>query len=328
MTGFLFRKEMKMLIGLVLLTAGIFFCSLFFGASDVNLQSPEGRWVLLELRLPRALLALMVGASLGLSGAVLQALFRNPLADPHLTGVSAGGAVGVVLGSRWLASAGALAALPVLSAAGSLAALALVYRLAKKNGVLSIYTLLLAGVMVNSFFIALIIFLQSMAKSDEMAGVLFWLLGSMGTAGRKDWIVAAAVLVPVFIFLLRKARALNLLSLGESQAQALGVPVERTKRTLFRLAALLTGSAVSASGMISFVGLIAPHLARLGGGADYRKLLPASALIGGSLLMLSDLLARTLLRPQELPAGVITSFLGVPFFLWLLKRRECSEGVS
>ena len=150
----------------------------------------------------------------------------------------------------------------------------------------------------------------------------------MGTAGRKDWIVAAAVLVPVFIFLLRKARALNLLSLGESQAQALGVPVERTKRTLFRLAALLTGSAVSASGMISFVGLIAPHLARLGGGADYRKLLPASALIGGSLLMLSDLLARTLLRPQELPAGVITSFLGVPFFLWLLKRRECSEGVS
>lgn len=322
-----FKKELKLFLGLALMTAGLFAAGLLLGASWANPFSSEGQWVIWELRFPRTLLALAVGGSLGCAGAVLQSLFRNPLADPHLTGISAGGAAGVVLGSCLLASwSGFSAWLPLLSAAGSLAALALVYRLGQKNGILSVYTLLLAGVMVNSFLIALIVFLQSVSRSDEMAGVLFWLLGSLGAATKQDGGVVLAVLLPVFAIFLSRARALNLLSLGESRAQALGVPVEQTKRFLFFLAAVLTGTAVSTSGMISFVGLIAPHLSRLLAGSDYRRLIPASFFLGGSLLMLSDLLARTLFSPQEIPAGVVTSFLGVPFFLWLLKRKETKAG--
>lgn len=322
-----FKKEAGLLLILVLISAVLFVCSLLTGAAEVNPASAEGRWVILELRLPRTILAFAVGASLGLAGAVLQSLFRNPLADPHLTGISAGGAAGVVLASCVFASwTGFAVWLPVFSAGGSLLTLALVYWLGKRNGVLSVYTLLLAGVMVNSFLIAMIVFLQSVSRSDEMAGVLFWLLGSLGSASKRDGVMVLAVMVPVFCVYLVNARALNLLSLGESRAQSLGVPVEKTKQFLFFLAALLTGAAVSTSGMISFVGLIAPHLARLLTGSDYRRLIPASLFLGGSLLMLSDLLARTLFRPQEIPAGVITSFLGVPFFLWLLKRRESGRG--
>lgn len=327
MNGSPSRKSVLFFGVLLLISLFLFAASLLFGAASAPLLSEEGRWIVTQLRFPRALLAFAVGASLAAAGSVLQSLFRNPLADPHLTGISAGGAAGVVAASCFASSwSGFSAALPVFSAAGSLLTLMIVYHLGRRGGVLSVTTLLLAGVMVNSFLIALIVFLQSVLRSDEMAGVLFWLLGSLGGASPQEGWRVAGVLIPVLAVFLWHAKALNLMSLGEFRAQALGVPVEKTKAVLFFAAALLTGAAVSSSGMISFVGLIAPHLARFWTGPDYRRLIPASVLMGGSLLMLSDLLARTLFSPQEIPAGVVTSFLGVPFFLWLLRRGSKTGG--
>lgn len=310
-------------------SAALFCASLFFGAARVSPWTEEGLWILRELRFPRALLAFAVGASLAAAGSVLQALFRNPLADPHLTGVSAGGAAAVVLASLGAVSwSGFTGSLPLICAAGSLAALAAVVRLGRRGGVLSVTTLLLAGVMVNSFLVALIVFLQSIRRSEEMEGVLFWLLGSLGSAPASQGWQVCAVLLAGSAVLLSQAKALNLIAAGEGRAQALGVPVEKTKILLFAVTALLTGAAVSASGMIGFVGLIAPHLARFRTGQDYRLLIPASLLTGGSLLLLSDLLARTIFSPQEIPVGVLTAFLGVPFFLRLLHHSGAKPGVQ
>jgi iron complex transport system permease protein len=201
-------------------------------------------------------------------------------------------------------------------------AVLVVYRLSLRKGALSLYTLLLVGVMLNSLFISTIIFLQSLVRSDELVTVLFWLLGSLTFTNYTRLLIVAVILASCAIPLILNARKMNLLSMGESTAQALGVDIEKTKRSIFFLAALLTAMAVSVSGIIGFVGLVVPHLTRSLLGSDYRKTLPACVLLGGGVLLWSDILARMLIRPQELPVGVITSFLGVPFFIYFMKRKE------
>lgn len=317
-----FRLAMTLLLILLLLAV---VTSLMSGTAKISLDSPEGEFILFHIRLPRTLLALLVGMALSLAGASFQALLRNPLADPHLLGVSAGGALGVVIGSGFLMAGALVFSIPVLSLLGSLLAVVIVYRFSLRKGALSLYTLLLIGIVLNSLFVSMIVFLQSLFRSDELMTVLYWLLGNLSFTNYKRLVIVSAVLFSGAAFLMFQARRLNLLSVGESTAHSLGVPVERTKRIIFFLAALLTGVAVSMSGMIGFVGLVVPHLARLLFGADYRRLLPASALLGAAVLILSDSLARMIIAPEELPVGVVTSFLGAPFFIYLLKRREAKR---
>lgn len=311
------------LLGMFLAIA--FLVSLMFGTAKIEWGSRESQFILLHIRLPRTLLAFLVGMALSLAGAVFQALLRNPLADPHLLGVSSGGALGVVIGSGFLMAGSLTLLIPTLSLIGSVTAVFVVYRLSMRKGALSLYTLILVGVMLNSLFVSAIIFLQSVVRSDELMTVLFWLLGNLTLTSYPRLFFVFIVILLASVPLFFQARKLNILSLGESTAHSLGVPVERTKKTVFFLAALLTGISVSVSGMIGFIGLVVPHLARVLFGSDYRRLLPTSALLGGILLILSDTLARTLISPQELPVGVITSFLGAPFFIYFLKRREAKR---
>ena len=302
-----------------------FVLSLMCGAARVKWGTPEGAFILMHIRLPRTILALLVGMALSVAGAVFQALLRNPLADPHLLGVSAGGALGVVIGSGFFLAGSLSFSIPTFSFLGSLLAIFVVYRLSLRKGSLSLYTLLLIGVMLNSFFVSTIVFLQFLVRSDELLTVLFWLLGNLSLVGYWRLLFVAVLVFVGMVPLFFQARKLNILSLGESSAHTLGVPVEQTKKAMFFLAALLTGTAVSVSGMIGFIGLVVPHLARIFFGSDYRKLLPVSALLGGAVLVLSDSLARTIISPQELPVGVITSFFGAPVFVYFLKQREAKR---
>ena len=302
-----------------------FTISLMSGPAKIHWGTPEGRFILMHIRLPRTLLALMVGIALSLAGASFQALLRNPLADPHLLGVSAGGALGVVIGSGFIMAGSLAYSIPILSLLGSLLAVIVVYRLSLRKGALSLYTLLLIGVVLNSVFVSTIVFIQSLVRPDELTTVLFWLLGNLSFTNYKRLIFVSVILFTGVLPLILQARKLNIISFGESTAHSLGVPVERTKKTVFFLAALLTGIAVSVSGMIGFIGLVVPHLARLLFGSDYRRLLPSSAILGGIVLILSDSLARVVIAPQELPVGVITSLLGAPFFIYFLKRREAKR---
>jgi iron complex transport system permease protein len=301
------------------------FLSLASGTAQLHWGDEKSRFILFHIRLPRTLLAFLVGISLSLAGASFQSLLRNPLADPHLLGISAGGALGVVVGSAFLITGSLALLIPIFSLLGSVIAVVVIYRFSLRKGALSIYTLLLIGVVLNSVFVSMIVFLQSVVRSDELMTVLFWLLGNLSFANYSRLVFVTIMLISLTIPLLIQARKLNILTLGESTAQSLGIPVESTKRIIFFLAAAITGVAVSVSGMIGFVGLIVPHLARLFVGSDYRKLLPLSAILGGVILILADSIARTIISPQELPVGIVTSFLGAPFFIYLLRRREAKR---
>jgi len=325
MTESSFKKYCVTIFFLLLILIIAVAMNIGLGSTAVNWSSDLGLFIIRQVRIPRCILAILVGMSLSLAGAVFQALFRNPLADPHLLGISAGGALGVVIGSGVLAGGLLVFSIPMLSVIGSLVTMVLVYRLSLRKGALSLYTLLLVGVMLNSLFVAMIIFVQSLVRSDELITVLFWLIGQLTFANPMRLAIVATIFIIVAILVLKQAKKLNILSLGEATAFYLGVNVERIKKILFFLAALLTGVVVSVSGMIGFVGLVVPHIARLMVGSDYRRLLPACILIGAIVLVLSDLIARTILAPQELPVGVITSFLGAPFFIYLLKRREAKR---
>ncbi|HLT47254.1 MAG TPA: iron chelate uptake ABC transporter family permease subunit, partial [Rubricoccaceae bacterium] len=285
--------------------------------------------VLLYVRLPRVLLGLLVGAALGVSGAVMQGLFRNPLAEPGLVGVSAGSALTAV---GFIVLGGGLAlpplvqatALPLAAFAGGLAATWLVYRLATRGGRTAVATLLLAGVALGALAGAGTGLLLFLADDARLRTVTFWSLGSLGGA---TWTALAGAAPPLLLALAGAAglaRPLNALLLGEAEAFHLGVRVERAKRLAVGAAALGVGAAVAVSGVIGFVGLVVPHLGRLALGPDHRRLLPASALLGASLLLLADLAARTVAAPAELPIGVLTALVGAPFFLWLLLRERPS----
>ena len=285
--------------------------------------------VLLAIRLPRVVLAGLVGAGLSVAGAALQGLFRNPLAEPGLIGVSSGAALGaaamLVAGGGLLANAPAPLAvvlLPAAAFAGGLSVTVVVYRISTRGGSTNVATMLLAGVAFNALAGAGTGLFTYLADNDRLRDIVFWMLGSLGGA---TW---AAVVPAIFFILvpvglaLRLGSRLNALSLGEAEAYHLGVSVERVKRTIFVLTAIAVGTAVALSGIIGFVGLVVPHMIRLAAGPDHRRLLPSAALLGASLLILADLLARTVLSPAELPIGILTALAGAPFFLWLLVRER------
>ena len=291
-----------------------------FAATEGNVD----RAIVLETRLPRILLGLVVGGGLAAAGAALQALMRNPLAEPHILGVSGGAALGgvltLVLAGRSPATEVSL--LPLGSFAGAVVATALVYRLGTVHGRLNPYTLLLAGVVCNAIAGALIMFVNSIADLYQAHSIIFWLMGSLATQSYTLVAVVAAYTLIGFAILASQASQLNVLSLGDEEAWHLGVNVERTRRRAFGASAFLVGAVVSVSGMIGFVGLIVPHVMRLVFGADNRLLVPASFLAGGVFLVWADTLGRTILGPTELPVGVITAMCGGPFFIYLLRRSS------
>ncbi|MBX3122679.1 MAG: iron ABC transporter permease [Nitrospira sp.] len=280
--------------------------------------------ILLQVRLPRVLLGFLVGSCLAAVGVSLQALLRNPLADPYVLGVSSGAALGVAIavlfgiGTTVLA----LSLLPVCGFAGSLVALFVIYRMAASYERLPIHSVLLAGVILNAIFSALIMFITSIMEPNRSFGMMAWLMGSLTAPAYPVLIALSAYLLVGLVLLGKHVRVLNILALGEEPARSLGINTERTKRVIFLLSALMTGAVVSFSGMIGFIGMIIPHAVRLVVGADHRLLLPASTLVGGMFLMVADTMARTLFVPSEVPVGVITALAGGPFFVYLLVWRK------
>ncbi|MDZ7653083.1 MAG: iron ABC transporter permease [Burkholderiaceae bacterium] len=295
-------------------------------AALVGAADPVANAVM-QLRLPRALSAFAAGGLLGLSGAILQALLRNPLADPYVLGISGGAAV-AALGA--LALGASLAVMQAASAAGALAALALLFALARQalfmrdalHGEEATTRVLLTGVMIAAFCSALLSVILTLAPEAQLRTMVFWLLGDLGGAtDLRQALVALAVLALGLVLAGRQARALNLMLRGDVQATTQGVDVERERRALVLIAALATGTAVMLAGAVGFVGFVAPHLLRLTIGNDQRYLLPAAALAGGVLVLAADTVARTAFAPLQLPVGVVTALVGVPVFLWLLARR-------
>lgn len=291
-------------------------------AESAGLETSE--IIMVQIRFPRVLLGFLVGSSLAAVGVTLQALLRNPLADPYVLGVSSGSAVGVSvamligIGSTFML----LPMLPLFGFAGGLLALLLIYRLAQSQGRLPIHSLLLAGVILNAILTAFIMFITSIMEPNRSAGLMAWLMGSLTAPGYPALIVFLLYALLVLAMLMHKAQSLNMLTLGEETARSLGLETEGIKKRLFALTALLTGAIVSVSGMIGFVGMVIPHAVRLVIGSDHRLLLPASALVGGMFLAVADTIARTIMAPAEIPVGIVTALTGGPFFLYLLLWRK------
>ncbi|HCB3722153.1 TPA: iron ABC transporter permease [Klebsiella aerogenes] len=282
------------------------------------------RHIWLTIRLPRVLLALLVGAALALSGCVMQGLFRNPLADPGLLGISSGAALAVAC---WLVlplSVPALLALymPMLAAfIGSLAVMAVIFILSHA-GDGSLSRLLLVGIAINALSGALVGVLAWLSNDAQLRQLSLWGMGSLGQAEWPTLLVAASLIIPASIAVWRMATRLNLLQLGDEEAHYLGVNVRAIQRLLLLCSAVLVAAAVAISGVIGFIGLVVPHLMRMWLGADHRGLIPGSLLAGAILLLIADTLARTVAAPAEMPVGLLTSLLGAPWFLWLIFRRE------
>ena len=291
-------------------------------ADSTNLGTSE--IIMVQIRFPRVLMGFLVGAGLAAVGVTLQALLRNPLADPYVLGVSSGSALGVSLailfgiGSTFMF----LPILPLFGFAGGLLALLLIYRLAQSKGRLPIHSLLLAGVILNAILTAFIMFITSILEPNRSAGLMAWLMGSLTAPNYPALGIFLLYVLCVFVMLMHKAQSLNMLTLGEETARSLGVETEGIKKWLFVLTALLTGAIVSVSGMIGFVGMVVPHAVRLVIGSDHRLLLPASALVGGMFLAVADTIARTIMAPAEIPVGIVTALTGGPFFLYLLLWRK------
>lgn len=292
--------------------------------------TPRQEAVLLAIRLPRVLLGVLVGASLAVAGAAMQGLFRNPLADPGLLGVSAGAALAavavIVIGGPLVAHFGFW----TLSAAafiGSLLATLTVYALATAGGRTAVATMLLAGIAISALAGSGTGFFVFMADDAQLRDITFWSMGSLGGATWRTLFAAAPFMLVAILLLPSFARSLNALLLGEAEAKHLGVSVEVIKLAIIFVTACAVGAAVSVSGIIGFVGLVVPHLIRLMIGPDHRILLPGTVLLGASLLLMADLLARTVVAPAELPIGIVTSMVGGPFFLWLLLRFRRRGGL-
>lgn len=286
-------------------------------------QGPMGV-ILVQIRLPRVLLSYLVGGSLAAVGVALQALLRNPLADPYVLGISSGAALGagvaILLGigtTLW-----ALSALPLFAFSGGLLSLLFVYQITKVNGRLPVSVLLLAGVILNAVFSACIMFLTSIMEPTRSVGMMTWLMGTLTAPTYQALSILIAYLLAGIFLLARLSRPLNLLALGEQAARSLGVEVEQVKFRVFLVSALMTGAVVSVSGMIGFVGMLIPHMVRMIVGADHRKLLPASFFVGAIFLMIADTIARTVLAPAEVPVGIVTALAGGPFFIYLLLSRK------
>lgn len=314
------RWRVVMLVLLALAAGGILLANLLFGSSGAlwpgRGQAPLTQAILLELRLPRVLAAFAAGGLLGLAGALIQVLTRNPLADPYILGISGGAATGALLAILFGLPLGLQ---HIASSLGALAALLGVIALAHGEGAWTRHRLLLTGVVLAAALGALITLLLALTSETALRGMLFWLMGDLASAP-APWLALIGLLA-LTLLILPWARDLNILTRGEASALALGVAVPWLRWGAYLIAAAATALAVITAGSIGFVGLLAPHLARLLVGADHRLALPGAILLGGSLVMLADLLARTLIAPQQLPAGALLALIGAPLFLTLLYRE-------
>ncbi len=283
--------------------------------------------IVVDLRLSRVLLGFSVGGALSLSGVVLQGLFRNPLVEPYTLGISGGAALAVSLNmALHIYSRFGVASLPISGFLGALVVIALVYYLNLKGGILKMQGLLLAGVMISFISSSMIMLIMAVSRAEDLHGIVFWIMGSLGNS-TWTWVVLMGISSVIGLFASYLfALDLNALSLGEEEALHLGVDVERCKKMLFLLASLLTGLCVSCAGIIGFVGLVVPHFVRMFFGEDHRILLVASFLLGACFLTLCDTLARTIIRPLELPVGVITGIIGGFLFIYALTKKEITLG--
>jgi len=274
--------------------------------------------IIWQLRLPRVLLAALVGATLSLGGLVFQALLRNPLAEPYILGISGGSAIGAISGI--LMGLSRFPGVSLTAFSGSMAILVLLLVMSSGQAILKKDTLLLSGVMVNAFCAAIIMFLVSITQDARLHNIIFWLMGDLSLSDIKQVAILAAILLPCFIVIFYCSHAMNLMLLGKEMAQSMGVNIKVMMVTLLVVTSLMVSLTVSQSGLIGFVGLVIPHLLRLLIGPDHRVLVPACVLGGGAYMVFCDLLARVIPKQGEMPAGVITALIGAPLFIFLLKR--------
>ncbi len=280
--------------------------------------------IVLNIRLPRIIFALLVGASLSLVGAAFQVLLRNELATPYTLGISSGGALGAVIAIKTGLDITVLgfSTSVLFSIAGSVLTIGLIFFIARERYEISAFTLLLAGVTIGLFFSAMILFIHYLADFTETYRMIRWLMGALDVVGWRYPLTVLFVFVPVFVYLLLNAPAFNLLLSGSELARARGVEVRRLQKWTFLLSSVLVGTCVAMAGPIGFVGLIVPHVVRLMIGPDHRRLFPVAVLSGGLFLVWADTIARTVIAPAELPVGIITSLIGGPFFIYLLVRDK------
>ncbi|MFZ5351576.1 MAG: FecCD family ABC transporter permease [Bacillota bacterium] len=304
-------------IGAVSIPVGDIFDILFRG-----IQSPDST-ILLDIRMPRVLLAGLIGAGLAAVGTVMQGIFKNPLVDSYTLGMSAGAALGAVISIVGGIGAGVfgLAATGVFAFIGSISTLLFVYGLAYKGNRSSSNTLLLAGVAVSYFLASLISFMM-MLNHNKIQHIVFWTMGSIGTATWSKVVFGAVTIMPGIILLLFFSRELNIMTMGEEAAQHLGVHTARVKAMMLVIGSIIVGGVVSTGGTIGFVGLIAPHIVRFIAGSDNRRVIPNAALLGAILVIISDTIGRTIIQPAEIPVGVMTSIMGGPFFIYLLRKQK------
>ncbi len=299
--------------------------------SKLPLVEIDGDWttnteiIVLETRLPRIILAGIVGASLGVAGATYQGLFRNPLADPYLIGVSQGAllgaAIGFLLPINWGGIFGEML-IPLLAFVGAAVTVTIVYLIARTGKSLPVTTLILAGVALGAFLSSITSYLIITSENDKLHSIISWMLGHFSLSNWDQVLIILPCMIVGTLIIWIYARPLNVMQLDEEQAQQLGINVEKVKLILLIAATLVTAAAVAFCGTIGFVGIIIPHAVRLIWGSDHRFLLPLSTLVGAIFLILADTLARTVIRPEEIPVGVITAFVGAPFFLYLLRQRK------
>ncbi len=327
-------RFVRVVAGGVLVAGAGITVGLLIGAEPVDVPalltgggSAVERTIFFDLRLPRVLLAALIGGALAVSGAAFQALLRNPLAEPYLLGISGGGSFGAVLAIVALGSAAApLAGRVPAALVGCLAALAVVYLVAARRGTLHPATLLLAGVVTNAFFLAALACVQYVATPEESQAILRWVMGGLSGQGGPETLLLAIVAPVGALYLFAEARRLDLLAFGEETARSLGVDVSACRKRVFVGTSILTAVCVAVSGPIGFVGLIVPHAARMVVGSGHRVLIPAAFFAGAAFLPAADGLARVVVAPGELPVGIITAVVGAPSFVALLMRARVGEG--
>ncbi|MBW8001476.1 MAG: iron ABC transporter permease [Planctomycetes bacterium] len=322
----------RLVLGLILLAVVMLLCSLV-GSKDISFKQVFASFdssgdinsdyeIFVHIRLPRIILAAIVGAALACSGVIFQALLRNPLADPYILGISSGAGLGAIIaivsGFSW--TLWGRSPIAVFAFVGAIGTVWLVWSIGRVTGKSSVTGLLLAGVVVNSFFSAMIMFLTSVAKSEQVQATIFWLMGNMSEEKFEILWFSGGLVLAGIVALFYLSPALNAISFGEEDAKSMGISTAKTQTIAFAIAASITAIAVSLSGLIGFVGLIIPHAIRLVFGPDHRQLLPLSAIFGAGFLVVADTLARVIVAPAQLPVGVVTAIIGGPFFLFLLVK--------
>jgi iron complex transport system permease protein len=317
---------MVALFSLVVGTADVSLIEVLKGLFSGRVGDDSGSLIIFRIRLPRILMAGLAGFALSLSGVVFQAVLRNPLADPFVLGISSGGAFGAVAGI--LLGFGFSFGIPLMAFGGALLTLYLLMTLGTRGMGMESSTILLTGVIINAFFTAIIMFFIATTTDSRLHTMLFWLYGDLSQSKYGPLTVAAPAVLLASVVVYAVSRDLNLITAGEESASQLGVDVDRTMKICLITASLVIGVVVSFSGLIGFVGLVVPHLARMAFGSDHRILVPVAAIGGAAFLIAADTLARTLISPSELPVGVVTAFLGAPFFLYLLKSKGSQWGRS